>query len=196
MTRSRNVRGVAREQAILAAASRLFGMRGFRSVSLREVAAAAGITHSTLLHYFPSKEELLDAVLDAKDISIAERLRTGDRLTDVLGELKADNLNEPGLIALLMKLIAEATDAEHPAHERMRNRYEHIIRIMGQHLADDGQPIPEGLSIEDAARLYLAVSDGLNLQWLYSPNDLDPVRLSILAAQLILGASLPPTESP
>lgn len=193
MTRSRNVRGVAREEAILAAAGHLFGTRGFRAVSLREVAAAAGITHSTLLHYFPSKEALLDAVLAAKDLSIAERLRGvhgRQQCVDVFADMKADNLHEPGYVALLMQMIAEAADPDHPAHDRFRARYEDINLHAEQLFQGIGRLAP-GLSATDAMRLLVAVSDGLNLQWLYSPGDFDPVALSTVAAELVFDVISP-----
>lgn len=192
MTRSRNVRGVEREAAILTVATRLFGTKGFHAVSLREVSAAACITHPTLLHYFPSKEALLDAVLAAKDLSIADQvrgLRTKDQLVKVMGKLKADNVDEPGFVTLLMQMIAEATDPDHPAHAHLRDRYLDVVTGMEDDLSHLDSPLPEGLTPVDATRLLMAVSDGLNLQWLYSPDDFDPVGLSTIASRLILGAS-------
>lgn len=190
MTRSRNVRGVEREAAILAVATELFGAKGFHAVSLREVSAAAGITHPTLLHYFPSKEALLDAVLTAKDMSIADQLRglrTKDQLVEMMGRLKADNLREPGFVTLLMQMIAEAAAADHPAHDQFRDRYLDVVDSLQEDLVHLDGPLVNGMTPEDVTRLLVAVSDGLNLQWLYSPDGFDPVALSIAATRLILG---------
>lgn len=48
-------------QAVLESADRLLGERGTR-VSVAEIAAAAGVSKSGLLHHFPSKDALLLAV--------------------------------------------------------------------------------------------------------------------------------------
>lgn len=50
---------------ILDAALDLFGSRGFDAVSLDEIAREVGVRKQTVLYWFPSKDELLDAVLDA-----------------------------------------------------------------------------------------------------------------------------------
>ena len=47
---------------ILAAATELFGGRGVDAVSLDEIAAAVGVRKQTVLYWFASKEELVDAV--------------------------------------------------------------------------------------------------------------------------------------
>ncbi len=48
---------------ILVVATDLFGRRGSEAVSLDQIAAEVGVTKQTLLYWFPSKDELLHAVL-------------------------------------------------------------------------------------------------------------------------------------
>lgn len=48
---------------ILTSATDLFGLRGVDAVSLDLIAADVGVAKQTLLYWFPSKEELLGAVL-------------------------------------------------------------------------------------------------------------------------------------
>ncbi len=52
-----------RRQALVDAAFRCIAERGFEGLRLRPVAAGAGIDHSTLHHYFATKETLVAAVL-------------------------------------------------------------------------------------------------------------------------------------
>lgn len=52
-----------REAAILAAATQLFGDKGFRGARTADIAAAAGVTERTLFKYFPSKESLYQRVM-------------------------------------------------------------------------------------------------------------------------------------
>lgn len=49
---------------ILDVALDLFGTRGFDAVSLDEIAREVGVRKQTVLYWFPSKDDLLDAVLD------------------------------------------------------------------------------------------------------------------------------------
>lgn len=51
-------------QRILDIALDLFGMRGVDAVSLDEIAREVGVRKQTVLYWFPSKDALLDAVLE------------------------------------------------------------------------------------------------------------------------------------
>jgi AcrR family transcriptional regulator len=53
-----------RRQDLVAAAYHCVATKGFEGLRLREVAKEAGIDHSTLHHYFPTKEDLVAAVVD------------------------------------------------------------------------------------------------------------------------------------
>ena len=59
----RQRRKKARPQELLDAALQLFVERGFASARMEEVAARAGVSKGTLYLYYPSKEELLKAVI-------------------------------------------------------------------------------------------------------------------------------------
>jgi AcrR family transcriptional regulator len=59
----RQRRKQARPQELLDAALHLFVERGFASTRMEEVAALAGVSKGTLYLYYPSKEELLKAVI-------------------------------------------------------------------------------------------------------------------------------------
>jgi TetR/AcrR family transcriptional regulator len=48
---------------ILTAATDLFGLRGVDAVSLDQIASEVGVAKQTLLYWFPSKDELVEAVL-------------------------------------------------------------------------------------------------------------------------------------
>jgi AcrR family transcriptional regulator len=64
---SRQARGLERRRQILDAAFELFAANGYRSTTVAAVAAAVGMTDAGVLHHFPSKDELLLAVLADRD---------------------------------------------------------------------------------------------------------------------------------
>ena len=60
---TRQRRKDARPQELLDAALELFVQKGYAATRTEEVAARAGVSKGTLYRYYPSKEELLEAVL-------------------------------------------------------------------------------------------------------------------------------------
>jgi AcrR family transcriptional regulator len=92
-TPARQRRKEARPQELLDAALELFAEKGFAATRSEEVAARAGVAKGTLYLYYPSKEELLKAVISqrlSQEIAAgAEQVHqftgnTSDLLTQVL----------------------------------------------------------------------------------------------------------------
>ncbi|WP_448640791.1 TetR/AcrR family transcriptional regulator [Geodermatophilus sp. URMC 63] len=97
------------DEGILDRAAALFARRGFTKTSVQDVAAAVGLSKAGLLHHFPSKDALHEAVLaqadtfgkqvldEVRDLPAgAERDR---RAVEVLVDVA---LAHPGLVALLL----------------------------------------------------------------------------------------------
>lgn len=59
MVSRQEMRSEETKKAILTAAAELFSVKGFEAVSIREIAKAAGCSHTTLYIYFTDKEALL-----------------------------------------------------------------------------------------------------------------------------------------
>ena len=64
-------------EALLEAASRLLSERNPASVSVREIAEAAGVNHGLVHHYFGGKQQLIIAVLDRRSRSLAAAVEPG-----------------------------------------------------------------------------------------------------------------------
>lgn len=60
---------------IIGAAEALFYAHGLRSVSVDAIAERAGVTKRTLYYHFNSKDELIAAYLDERDVATVERYR-------------------------------------------------------------------------------------------------------------------------
>jgi len=76
----------ARRAEIIRHATEAFRERGYQASSLREIAAAVGMTQPGLTHHFASKEELLVAVLADKDKAYIEEIPRA--YSDVVPELR------------------------------------------------------------------------------------------------------------
>lgn len=173
----RSPRGETRRAEIIDAAAREFAQHGFHGASIASVADRVGITQSGLLHHFPSKEALLDAVVQrrfAEDSELADRLGLGE--ASPLGgydTLVARNIADPTWVQFLMVITADGLTEENPAHELIRHRYDLVRQRMRDRIAThegDAYALPEHLDPDDVASLLLAALDGLQLQWLYDPS--------------------------
>jgi len=67
----------ATRAALLAAGRELFGMRGFASTSIEELASAAGVTRGALYHHFESKEDLFAAVFEQVEFELMAAAHRG-----------------------------------------------------------------------------------------------------------------------
>ena len=65
MRRTQSERSAATQQALLSAARRLWGARGYAEVGTPEIAEAAGVTRGAMYHQFADKTALFLAVLEA-----------------------------------------------------------------------------------------------------------------------------------
>ncbi|MDN4616347.1 TetR/AcrR family transcriptional regulator [Leifsonia sp. F6_8S_P_1B] len=117
---SRFARAAATRQAIVAAAAELFSTRGYRFVSLREIAERAGISHPALLKHFADKEELLAEVAKRFDRSL-HGSPSGDGGLPFAAEA-ARQAGVAGFVPFFAALTGEASTPSHPLHEWMRDR--------------------------------------------------------------------------
>ncbi|TFV99763.1 TetR/AcrR family transcriptional regulator [Leifsonia flava] len=173
--------------AILESAATLFVERGFGAVSLRDIAAQAGLSHPGVLKHFSSKDEILDVIVG--DLEQANEDRIGERVmgVDVFVEIARQNALRPGYIPLFATLAGEATSAAHPAHVRFRDRHRRLRGLSGQFFAQaiaDGELSAETDAVGEAIRL-AAAWDGLQLISLYLPDRIDvPAMLETHLRQL------------
>lgn len=187
---------------ILDSASELFSRTGFYAVSLRDIAAHAGLTHAGLLHHFPGKEDLLIRVLGRRDKADARLLfeppadAGPEELLDNLVGIIARNMQTPGLVGLYAKISTEAADPGHPAHEYFVDRYRKlrvwVARILSALFAASTPPLAHDPAA--VAQELLALMDGLQTQWLLEPEAVD-MHGSVVAYLTRLGLDLSRTHT-
>lgn len=166
-------KGVARRQEILDRAIEVFAERGADGTSLRRIAEAIGVSHATLLHYFDSREQLLVAVYEH-----AESLRRAPEdleqsSVDVMVAAATENVGVPGLVQLYSTLVATAI--EEPAGESKEfftRRFERVRTDMAQRLRDEqaAGTVRDDIDAETLATMLIALSDGVQTQWLLDPS--------------------------
>ncbi len=175
------LKGRIRREDILAAAVAVYAEAGYHGSSLREIAKRAGITHAGLLYYFPTKEALLAAVLERRDTDDTQReqlaVPPGREWLSHLVALSEYNTRHPGIVDLYTRLAAEAVAADHPAHAYFQRHYrlarDHAVESF-RVLAGRGE-LRAGVDPEHAGLGLVALMDGLQVQWLTAPDEVDVV---------------------
>ena len=163
----------------------LIGTRAYLPVgraSLDAVADAVGITRQGLLHYFPSKVELLLGVLDLRQAEDHERVQRmfdhSQGMADALITLARRNEVRPELIRMFTILASESVDAEHPGHEWFVDRYRGLRSRMAERIEAEQRAgtLSAALAPDSIAVLLIAVMDGLQIQHLLDPGAVDLVE--------------------
>lgn len=159
-----------RRRQIIDEATRLISIAGFNAVSLADIAHACGIRKPSVLHYFPTMNDLLSAVLANRDeqdtpdeIFDIDLMLTPDAMRDFTREAVIRNLGRRELIRLYVVLGAEAMDPAHPAHEYFAGREARTLRDLEMGLAWKRHP-------DLAARELLAFWTGLERLWSLNPS--------------------------
>ncbi|HRI70574.1 MAG TPA: helix-turn-helix domain-containing protein [Polyangium sp.] len=103
------------QTTIITAATRLFAAQGVDATSVQAVADAVGVTKQAILHHYPSKEHLRQAVLGAIVAHWNEALprlllaaaASEDRFEAVFGELHAFFAQEPDRARLVLREVLD-----------------------------------------------------------------------------------------
>lgn len=174
-------KGERRREQILATAFQAFGTIGYRSTSMVQIATDCGVSRAGLLHHFPTKESLLEAVLQQRDRLDYEAFFEGGTSDDGLDylarmvRLVEHNAATPGIVSLFAVLSAEATDPGHPAHGYFRARYERSRGWLRRAFADLTARglVRDHVATDTLDVEVLALIDGLQVQWLLQPDRVD-----------------------
>lgn len=165
-------KGEDRRQRILAVAQRLLTRNGARGTSLAQIAQEAGVTPAGLLHHFESKEQLLNAVLDARDL---DDEANADRHGDIIEQLEKVTerfRRAPELIGTFAVLLTENLDPEAPLHHRFLLRYRAAVDTVadgirrGQRAGQYRADLDAGLKATEI----IAFLNGIETSWLLDPS--------------------------
>lgn len=167
-----------RRQQIVSAGLAVFSSSGFHGGSLRDVAERVGLSQAGLLHHFPSKKHLLQAVLTWRDDEARRQL--GEPFPDGLELIRRlvarpDTPPARELVQLHVKVSAEGVSVNHPIHGYVFERHASAFTTVHQafeRAVADGE-LRNDIDCAAAARTLIALMDGLQAQWLLHPEEAD-----------------------
>ncbi|WP_374312032.1 TetR/AcrR family transcriptional regulator [Microbacterium sp.] len=173
--------GRERRERILDAALQRFAKAGYTQTSLAEIARDVGITTPGLMHHFPTKQHLLLAIAERRFDITAEVARAAPDDRDGTGPLRMMLaiselfVGQPGWMELFVIVSAEAGDPYSPAHHLFVERYERVIKEVTTMFHDSVAAgyLRADVDYERLARESIALTDGLQLQWVLSGGRLD-----------------------
>lgn len=157
------------KQSILTAAGRLFALKGFEVVTMREIAKEAGCSHTTIYIYFKDKEALLYALAMPNLFILKGQLESilakngwsaSRKLKEIHHEMLVFCFKHRNMFHIFFEIKAERVDLAEPKLEinRLRN---HLFGLL-----EKGLQKALGLAEEDErilryARIYYFTLHGI-----------------------------------
>jgi len=189
---SRDERKQQTRAAIIDAAAKLFAQQGIEATSLDSIAKTIGLTKGAVYSTFSSKEDLIDAVADARsvlmdpnplfrpDLSLREGLRS---VAEALRGLRPTLTREMFFLDLEMFLYAERHHGwgRRELRELRRDRAQ-AARQLEAAAAERGEPLP--LPAEDFFVALEAVVMGLARELFRDPSALSDETIERLIVGL------------
>lgn len=174
---ARPLAGDSGRDRILDAAALLFRNRGYSGTSLRDIANAAGMKAGSIYYHFPSKNEIVAAVLDAGVEHVHRSVQTAlqrlpenvthrDRITAaMIAHLKAF-LGRSDYTSANLRIFGQVPPEIRERNMPAREAYEDVWRAMLKEARDQGELRDD----VDLTSLRLFMIGGMNsaLEW-YRP---------------------------
>jgi AcrR family transcriptional regulator len=188
-----------KRREILDAAIDIFGDKGYANGTLADIAERVQLTHAGVLHHFGSKQKLLLEMLtyrDQTDVAdlVEEHIPDGPELFLHLVRTALANSRRAGIVQVYTVLSAEAVTDDHPARPFFANRNSTLREEVSDafRVLCEQEGVTEPETIDAASASILAVMDGLQLQWLLHPAEVDLAGASEFAIRAIVNGVLQP----
>jgi AcrR family transcriptional regulator len=168
---------------ILEAAYRVFARRGYEAATVEEIMAECGIAKGALYSHFASKEELFRTILlehvrrrsEEAAARLAPELSLRESILRIIEASWATCRTDPNWSPLLMECWALASRNEW-ARQAVAALFDRCSAALARFLsgAKRRNLVRSDVDVHEAARLFLAVNDGLVLQRQTQPDKVDP----------------------
>lgn len=168
-----------RREHLVQATLRCLAENGHAGVSVRKIAAAAGVSIGLINHYYPSIDQLIShayetlsggiaaTLLEASDAGMGPR----DSLSRFIRESFSPTVLDPGLLGVWVVFwsLVPHSDDMRAVQQRTYGQYRQVLeRHLAGLAAEKGVP---SLDIRAAATALNALMDGLWLNWCLNPDD-------------------------
>ena len=188
-------KSVKKRDSILQAAAKIISKRGYAETTLAEIGEEAGTFAGSLYYYFPSKDALVEAVLNVGTTSVSDRVRqrieelpkeasAEDKLYAALAEHFDQMLRKDDFIVAYWKLIDQVPPEvrrRHLEHPRAYGLFWRGIMEQGQREGVIGKTLNPGL-----AQLLLLGPSIYALQWFDPKGSMSARELSVVVANMFL----------
>lgn len=185
----RQSKAVQKREQIVWALYDCLAEKGAESVTVKDIAAGAGLPHGVIHYYFKSKDDIISALaqaLQAKYISrLNDRLASlkpdKDRIEAALDFYVEELIFDRGLNRVFYNLVQMAFQREELSRsiQKMLQTYrESLAAIFEQ----------EGMEAERSRILgtaLMALGEGLALQWMVEPEAFEMDRVRLLVGQAV-----------
>lgn len=182
----RSVPADLRRDHLLTCASLAFCEEGFEQVSMREIAAMAGVTKPVLYDFFDSKEALFAEVIDRTGEELASRV-------ELAVAPRGESQLEPGIRAYLThvsqrrvlwgRLLASGGDAVSDAIDRLRRRQADLVTEAILRGYEDLGLTADARQAEALAHFLAGATESVAAWWARHPElDLDHIVDFLVAA--------------
>jgi AcrR family transcriptional regulator len=149
-------------QLIFDTAHRLFGERGFESVTVAEIARAADVSEVTVFNYFPTKEDLFFGAMQFFEEQLIEAVRSRARGESAVSAFRRRVLEGAPALATkervaAIKRAAQAISASPSLAVRERNIVRHFMLQLAAVLAEQTGAAPDDVEPLAAAATLMVV---------------------------------------
>jgi TetR/AcrR family transcriptional repressor of uid operon len=162
---------------ILDAAIACFSRGGFHATGMQAVCAEAGMSPGALYRYFPSKDAIIEAIVERDRADIPKQLGHLLEVEDVVEALiesahrfLVGNLR-PESLPMFPELMAEA--ARNPAVREITLRCDDVVGDIVTRVLERGMAlgqIDRSLDAREATRFLMALTDGVLMRLLLEPS--------------------------
>lgn len=167
----------ARKEEILDAAEICFARQGFHQTSINDICAELGMSPGNLYHYFRSKEELIESIVERNLAASAEVFRKGQEAEDIASGLSsiAEHYLLTGenkaRVDLWIEIMAEAR--RNPVISEIYHKINNHVSVQLSSFvqtAAEANMIRKDLDLDAAVRLLGCLGDGLCLRRAIDPS--------------------------
>lgn len=182
--------------ALVEAAKRLLVAKGMDALRVGSITRAAGQNKAMVSYYFGGKAPMLAVVVDSLIheavqglVTQAESLPAGDERVNAHVDSSISLMQTPEFLATLD--VVPAAFRNDDFRERLAKLYGWYREVNAMCLDPDADP-SQSERLNGLATLFVAVIDGLAIQWALDPENVDLEFLGALLKEVVAFVSKPP----